>query len=107
MARSTIDRPIVNPPDEEPAHHLRYDRTTRRFALVPGRRPAGYVAASEDSRAFDLARLQLHWSLLRYAPHRSRIVRTINTWVSWSTRRWASTTVTHSSGRRRNGSFGR
>ena len=53
MARSTIDRLIVHSPDEQPAHHWRYDRTTRRFALVPGRRPAGYVVASKDSRAFD------------------------------------------------------
>ena len=37
----------------EAAHHWRYDRTTRLFDLVPGRRPAGYVVASEDSRAFD------------------------------------------------------
>ena len=53
MAQSTIDRLIVNSPYEEPAHHWRYDRTTRLFDLVPGRRPAGYVVASEDSRAFD------------------------------------------------------
>ena len=53
MARSTIDRLVVNSPYEEPAQHWRYDRTTRRFDLVPGRRPAGYVVASEDSRAFD------------------------------------------------------
>ena len=53
MAQSTIDRLIVNSPYEEPAHHWRYERTTRLFDLVPGRRPAGYVVASEDSRAFD------------------------------------------------------
>ena len=40
-------------PYEQQAHHWRYDRTTRRFDLAPGRRPAGYVVASEDSRAFD------------------------------------------------------
>ena len=38
---------------EEPAHQWRYDRPPRRFDLAPGRRPAGYVVASEDSRAFD------------------------------------------------------
>ena len=53
MARSTIDRLIVNSPYEEPAQHWRYDRKTRLFDLVPGRRSAGYVVASEDSRAFD------------------------------------------------------
>ena len=52
-ARSTIDRLIVNSPYEEPARHWRHDRKTRRFDLAPGRRPAGYVVASEDSRAFD------------------------------------------------------
>ena len=34
MAWSTIDRLIVDPPYEEPAHHWRYDRTTRRFDLA-------------------------------------------------------------------------
>ena len=51
--RTTIDRLIVNSPYEEPARHWRYDRTTRLFDLAEGRRPAGYVVASEDSRAFD------------------------------------------------------
>ena len=53
MAQSTIDRLIVNSPYEEPAKHWRYDRRTRLFDLADGRRPAGYVVASEDSRAFD------------------------------------------------------
>ena len=53
MAQTTIDRLIVNSPYEEPARHWRYDRTTRLFDLAEGRRPAGYVVASEDSRAFD------------------------------------------------------
>ena len=30
-----------------------YDRSTRRFDLAEGRRPAGYLVASKDSRAFD------------------------------------------------------
>ena len=53
MPRTTIDRLIVNSPYEEPAKHWRYDRTTRTFDLAEGRRPAGYVVASEDSRSFD------------------------------------------------------
>ena len=53
MPQSTIDRLIVNSPYAEPAFHWRYDRTTRLFDLAEGRRPAGYVVASEDSRAFD------------------------------------------------------
>ena len=53
MARATIDRLIVNSPYEEPARHWSYDRTTRLFDLSDGRRPAGYVVASSDSKAFD------------------------------------------------------
>ena len=53
MPQSSIDRLIVNSPYAEPACHWRYDRTTRLFDLAEGRRPAGYVVASEDSRAFD------------------------------------------------------
>ena len=53
MARTTIDRLIVNSPYEEPAKHWNYDRKTRLFDLNEGRRPAGYVVASQDSKAFD------------------------------------------------------
>jgi type III restriction enzyme len=53
MPRTTIDRLIINSPYEEPARHWRYDRETRTFDLVEGRRPAGYVVASPDSKAFD------------------------------------------------------
>jgi type III restriction enzyme len=53
MARTTIDRLIINSPYEEPARHWRYERETRTFDLVEGRRPAGYVVASGESKAFD------------------------------------------------------
>ena len=53
MPRATIDRLIVNSPYKEPAKHWSYDRKTRLFDLVDGRRPAGYVVASSDSEAFD------------------------------------------------------
>ena len=53
MARTTIDQLIVNSPYEEPAEHWQYDRVTRSFDRAAGRRPAGYVVASPDSRAFD------------------------------------------------------
>jgi len=53
MSRPTIDRLIVNSPYEEPKYHWRYDRETRLFELAEGRRPAGYVVASESSKAFD------------------------------------------------------
>ncbi|MCX9082869.1 MAG: DEAD/DEAH box helicase family protein [Candidatus Methanoperedens sp.] len=51
--KSTIDKLIVNSPYEEPAHFWSYDRETRFFTLKDGRRPAGYVVASESSKAFD------------------------------------------------------
>jgi type III restriction enzyme len=53
MPRTTIDRLIINSPYEEPERHWRYDRESRTFDLVEGRRPAGYVVASGDSKAFD------------------------------------------------------
>ncbi|MGB9924709.1 MAG: BPTD_3080 family restriction endonuclease [Methanothrix sp.] len=53
MPRSTIDRLIINSPYEEPKFHWRYNRETRTFDLVEGRRPAGYVVATPGSRSFD------------------------------------------------------
>ena len=53
MARTSIDKLIINKPYEEPAQHWRYDRGTRTFDKAEGRRPAGYVVASGDSKAFD------------------------------------------------------
>jgi len=53
MARTTIDRLIINSPYEEPRRHWRYDRETRTFDLVEGRRPAGYVVATPGSKSFD------------------------------------------------------
>lgn len=49
----TIDRLIISSPYEEPRQHWRYDRNARSFDLVPGRRPAGYVIASETSKDLD------------------------------------------------------
>jgi len=53
MPRATIDRLIINSPYEEPKCHWRYNREKRLFDLVEGRRPAGYVVASSDSKTFD------------------------------------------------------
>lgn len=53
MKKTTIDRLIINSPYEEPKHHWHYERETRLFDLAEGRRPAGYVIASESSKAFD------------------------------------------------------
>jgi len=52
MARATIDRLIISP-YEAPVLHWCYGRETRSFELVEGHRPAGYVVATGDSKAFD------------------------------------------------------
>lgn len=49
----TIDKLIINPPYIEPQHYWEYIRDTREFILQKGRRPAGYVVASESSKSFD------------------------------------------------------
>ena len=51
--KTTIDQLIINSPYEEPRHYWSYDRESRTFSLKAGRRPAGYVIASESSKAFD------------------------------------------------------
>ena len=43
---STIDQLIINGPYDEPLSHWRYERESRTFTQVDGRRPAGYVAAT-------------------------------------------------------------
>ncbi|MBN2224885.1 MAG: DEAD/DEAH box helicase family protein [Deltaproteobacteria bacterium] len=48
-----IDKLIINSPYEEPKLYWKYDRATRSFNKEQGRRPAGYVVASESSRSFD------------------------------------------------------
>lgn len=53
MSLGTIDRLIINSPYEEPGQHWSYQRDSRTFRLEDGRRAAGYVVASPDSRAFD------------------------------------------------------
>ena len=51
--KATIDQLIINSPYEEPKQYWSYDRETRTFNRKEGRRPAGYVIASESSKAFD------------------------------------------------------
>lgn len=48
-----IDKLIINSPYEKPTRYWEYIRDTREFILNDGRRPAGYVVASENSKAFD------------------------------------------------------
>src|ERR1700674_2678958 len=52
-ASATIDQLIITSPYSEPSEHWRYDRETRRFSREPGRRPAGYIRASDASKSFD------------------------------------------------------
>ena len=49
----TIDKLIINNPYVEPVNHWLYDRDNRSFSLAAGRRPAGYVVATPDSKTFD------------------------------------------------------
>ncbi len=48
-----IDQLIINSPYDEPAEHWSYERESRLFTRTTGRRPAGYVVATERSRSFD------------------------------------------------------
>ena len=58
----TIDKLIINSPYEEPKQYWSYDAKTRTFTKKEGTCPAGYVIASESSRAddfmFQLTRLE-------------------------------------------------
>ena len=48
-----IDNLIICSPYDVPSRHWKYDRTKRKFDLVSGRRPAGFMIASQDSKVFD------------------------------------------------------
>ena len=48
-----INKLIINSPYVEPQQYWEYIRDTREFVLQAGRRPAGYVVASESSKSFD------------------------------------------------------
>lgn len=49
----TSDHLIICSPYEMPKYHLSYNREIRKFEVVEGRRRAGYIVATEDSKAFD------------------------------------------------------
>lgn len=53
MPAKGITHLIINSPYAAPKHHWRYHRETQKFSFEEGRRPAGYVIASESSKAFD------------------------------------------------------
>jgi type III restriction enzyme len=50
---ATIEKLIINSPYGEPEHYWSYEREKRQFILRDGRRPAGYLIASESSKSFD------------------------------------------------------
>jgi type III restriction enzyme len=49
----SIDKLIINSPHQEPQQHWFYDRENINFYIKEGRRPAGYVMATPNSKAFD------------------------------------------------------
>jgi type III restriction enzyme len=53
MVVGTIDHLIINSPYKEPESFWYYLRDSRAFERRHGRRPAGYMVASEGSKAFD------------------------------------------------------
>ena len=53
MPQATIDRLIINSPYAESSRYWRYERERQRFDLAEGRRPAGYMVASGNTRSFD------------------------------------------------------
>ena len=48
-----IDRLIINSPYVEPTYHWEYNKDTKSFDKVEGRRSAGYLVASKDKKDFE------------------------------------------------------
>jgi len=44
---------IINSPYKKPSKHLKFNRNELKFELIEGRRPAGYIRASEQSEKFN------------------------------------------------------
>jgi type III restriction enzyme len=53
MSNRQIEKLIINSPYAEPTRFWQYVRDTREFRLESGRRPAGYVIATPQSKGFD------------------------------------------------------
>ncbi|MBK8398070.1 MAG: DEAD/DEAH box helicase family protein [Leptospiraceae bacterium] len=51
-----IDKLIINSPFEEPKHYWYYDNKSQKFSKEAGRRPAGYVIASESKSRNDMGK---------------------------------------------------
>jgi len=50
---SSIPTLIINNPYHAPTHYWKYDREKRVFEKIEGRRPAGFLIATEGSKAYD------------------------------------------------------
>lgn len=48
-----INKLIINNPYQEPVKHWNYERETSRSSIKDGRRPAGYVIATPNTKGFD------------------------------------------------------
>lgn len=48
-----IDRLIINKPHSEPTQYWKYNSDSKSFSILPGRRAAGYIIASERARSYD------------------------------------------------------
>ena len=48
----TIDQLIINSPYEEPTEHWKYHLETQKFSREAGRRPAGYIRATEKAKSY-------------------------------------------------------
>jgi len=53
MPSKTIDQLIIHSHYEEPRGYWKRDAESKLFSRVPGRRPAGYIRATESSKALD------------------------------------------------------
>jgi len=51
--KTQIDQLIINSPYDVPSEYWLYDQLTKKWTRKKGRRPAGYVVASKDSKEFD------------------------------------------------------
>lgn len=50
---SGIDNLIICGPYAKPSQYWKYNRAKIKFEKIPGRRPAGFLIASQDSKSFD------------------------------------------------------
>ena len=50
---SQIENLIICSPYVRPSKHWSYNRDKRKFEMISGRRPAGFLIASQDSKVFD------------------------------------------------------